>query len=160
MPQLDISTYTSQLFWLCVSFFTMLFIMSKFIIPKVGDILAQRQRKIDSYLNKAHTTKQQAEAALEKYHQALADATQKAEKTLQKTQAELDRLVSDKQNELREELRRQISKQEAEIAAGKAEALTKIREMSAELAADIVKKLALTDINAADIKNAIKKNEQ
>ena len=53
MPQLDTSTFTSQLFWLVVCFFSMMFIMSKFIIPKIADIMEQRQRKIDGYLNKA-----------------------------------------------------------------------------------------------------------
>ena len=47
MPQLDTSTFTSQLFWLVVCFFSMMFIMSKFIIPKIADIMEQRQRKID-----------------------------------------------------------------------------------------------------------------
>ena len=97
MPQLDISTFTSQLFWLCVSFFSMLFIMSKFIIPKIGDILAQRQRKIDDYLHKAHMTRQQAEESLNKYHQALADATRKADETLRKTQEELNSFITGKQ---------------------------------------------------------------
>ena len=39
MPQLDTSTFTSQLFWLVVCFFSMMFIMSKFIIPKIADIM-------------------------------------------------------------------------------------------------------------------------
>lgn len=160
MPQLDISTFTSQLFWLCVSFFSMLFIMSKFIIPKIGDILAQRQRKIDDYLHKAHMTRQQAEESLNKYHQALADATRKADETLRKTQEELNSFITGKQNELRDELHRKIIEGEAEIAADKAEALVKVREMSAELAGDIIKKLDISVINAADIKNAIKKIEQ
>ena len=60
MPQLDTSTFTSQLFWLVVCFFSMMFIMSKFIIPKIADIMEQRQRKIDGYLNKAADLKEQA----------------------------------------------------------------------------------------------------
>ena len=77
MPQLDTSTFTSQLFWLVVCFFSMMFIMSKFIIPKIADIMEQRQRKIHGYLNKAADLKEQAEAALRKYQNALAAATEK-----------------------------------------------------------------------------------
>ena len=79
MPQLDTSSFTSQLFWLIICFFSMMFIMSKFIIPKISEIMEQRQRKIDSYLNKAADFKQQAEAALLKYQDALAKATAKAD---------------------------------------------------------------------------------
>ena len=82
MPQLDTSSFTSQLFWLIICFFSMMFIMSKFIIPKISEIMEQRQRKIDSYLNKAADFKQQAEAALLKYQDALAKATAKADKSL------------------------------------------------------------------------------
>ena len=60
MPQLDTSTFTSQLFWLIVCFFSMLFIMSRFIVPRIADILEQRQRKIDGYLNKAHNIRLEA----------------------------------------------------------------------------------------------------
>lgn len=64
MPQLDTSTFTSQLFWLIVCFFSMLFIMSRFIVPRIADILEQRQRKIDGYLNKAHNIRLEAEESL------------------------------------------------------------------------------------------------
>ena len=99
MPQLDTSTFASQLFWLCICFFTMLFIMSKIIIPKIADILEQRQRKIDSYLNKAYQIKLQAEEALKKYQDALTDATQKANASLAETQNELNQLVEKKQQD-------------------------------------------------------------
>ena len=70
MPQLDFSTFSSQSFWLVVSFGLMWLIMAKMIVPKITDILNQRQRKIDDYLNAAGEFKQAAEAALEKYRQA------------------------------------------------------------------------------------------
>ena len=52
MPQLDTSSFTSQLFWLIICFFSMMFIMSKFIIPKISEIMEQRQRKIE--IGRAH----------------------------------------------------------------------------------------------------------
>ena len=99
MPQLDTSSFTSQLFWLIICFFSMMFIMSKFIIPKISEIMEQRQRKIDSYLNKAADFKQQAEAALLKYQDALAKATAKADKSLADTKTEMEQLISNRQNE-------------------------------------------------------------
>lgn len=66
MPQLDTSTFTSQLFWLIVCFFSMLFIMSRFIVPRIADILEQRQRKIDGYLNKAHNIRAGSRRVAEK----------------------------------------------------------------------------------------------
>ena len=138
MPQLDTSTFTSQLFWLVVCFFSMMFIMSKFIIPKIADFMEQRQRKIDGYLNKAADLKEQAEAALRKYQNALAAATEKADKSLADTKDEMNRLISDKQSELEARLQK------------------KIKAVSEDLALDVIKKIGISGIKASDIKAAIK----
>ena len=71
MPQLDVSTYSSQLFWLVICFFSMYFIMAKLIIPRIADIMEQRQNKIDDYISRADEVKRQAEESLEKYRSAL-----------------------------------------------------------------------------------------
>lgn len=159
MPQLDTSTFASQLFWLCICFFTMLFIMSKIIIPKIADILEQRQRKIDSYLNKAYQIKLQAEEALKKYQDALTDATQKANASLAETQNELNKLVEKKQQDLDLRLHKKIMEGEAEIEQSREDALNKVKSISEELALEIIKKIGIDGINKTDIKNAIKDAE-
>lgn len=156
MPQLDTSTFASQLFWLCICFFSMLFIMSKFIIPKIADILEQRQRKIDSYLIKAHQIKVQAEETLKKYQDALNEANEHAAKSLAKTQSELNSMIEKKQNELNIQLQEMLQVGETEIAKSQKEAINKIKSVSEDLALDIVKKIGLKDISSADIKAAIK----
>ena len=57
MPQLDFSIFPSQFFWLAVSFFIMLFLFSKFIIPKTAEMINLRKEKIDDYLQKADELK-------------------------------------------------------------------------------------------------------
>ena len=159
MPQLDTSTFASQLFWLCICFFTMLFIMSKIIIPKIADILEQRQRKIDSYLNKAYQIKLQAEEALKKYQDALTDAAQKANASLAETQNGLNQLVEKKQQDLDLRLHKKIMEGEAEIEQSREDALNKVKSISEELALEIIKKIGIDGINKTDIKNAIKDAE-
>ena len=61
MPQLDFSVFPSQLFWLCISFFTMLFIMSKFIIPRTAEMISLRKAKIDADIEEAAKLKQKVE---------------------------------------------------------------------------------------------------
>ena len=168
MPQLDTSTFTSQLFWLVVCFFSMMFIMSKFIIPKIADIMEQRQRKIDGYLNKAADLKEQAEAALRKYQNALAAATEKADKSLADTKDEMNRLISDKQSELEARLQKKIKEGEKEINHNYGIDIYEIHiaviniknkeiiAVSEDLALDVIKKIGISGIKASDIKAAIK----
>ena len=111
MPQLDFSIFPSQFFWLCVSFFLMLFIMSKFIIPKTAEMINLRKAKIDADLAAAEELKQRVEKTLEKYNQALKKASDEANASLQKTRDELNATIERRQQELTQELN-------AEIVAG------------------------------------------
>lgn len=156
MPQLETSTFTSQLFWLIVCFFSMMFIMSKFIIPRIADILEQRQRKIDGYLNKAADIKLQAEASLKKYQDALAKATNEANSSLSRTKEELNELIKNKQSELDSSLQKKIKEGEKEINRSKEAALKQVQSIAEGLAVDVVKKIGLTTINSQEIKAVIK----
>ena len=51
MPQLDPTSYASQIFWLLICFFSLMFILSKFIVPKIAETRQQRANKIDGYLH-------------------------------------------------------------------------------------------------------------
>ncbi len=158
MPQLDFSVFPSQLFWLCITFFAMLFIMSKFIIPKTAEMINLRKAKIDGYLQKAAELKEKVEETLDKYNKALQKATEEANQSLQKTQQELDASIERKQADLSAELNRQIAEGEKKIALGKAKAQQQIDEMSASLALDVLKKLGFDNFKAKDINAAIKQN--
>ncbi|MDX1916878.1 MAG: hypothetical protein SFT68_02735 [Rickettsiaceae bacterium] len=60
MPQLDTSTYSSQLFWLviCITFFY--FFIVKVFIPNIEFVLKERQKKITSLLDDAKKLQQEA----------------------------------------------------------------------------------------------------
>ena len=156
MPQLDVSTFTSQLFWLLICFFSMMFIMSKFIIPKIADIMEQRQRKIDGYLNKAAQFKQDAEDTLKKYQDALAQATAKANKSLADTKEEMNQLITQRQTELETSLQKKIKDGEKEINQEKEKALKEVKAISEKLSMEVIKKIGITTIQASDIKATIK----
>lgn len=155
MPQLDPTWYVSQMFWLCVCFFTMLFIMSHFIVPRIADILDKRRTKIDDYLYKAGENKRLAEKSLENYHKAIAEATDKATAAIEEMHKELDRVVSEKQVSLSEKLSKQIKESEAKINKSKEDALAKMRDISDGLAWDVVSKIGLKNIDRKDIKHAV-----
>lgn len=155
MPQLDPSTYASQIFWLLVCFFAMMFIMSTFIIPKIAEVRQQRHDKIDGYLLKAEDLRQKTEDAIKRYEEALSNASQKADASLQNTKDELNRLIGSRQAELEKKLQAQIKAGETEINAGKDAALKEIKTVSADLALDILHKLEITGIKASEVKNII-----
>ena len=66
MPQLDLSTFASQAFWMVLSFCLLWILLSIFVTPKIADVLEQRKRKIDDYIRKAEKLNQQAKASLDR----------------------------------------------------------------------------------------------
>ncbi len=157
MPQLDFSIFPSQFFWLAVSFFLMLFIFSRFIIPKTGEMINLRKAKIDEYLEKASALKVKVEKTLDKYNQALKKATDEANASLRETQQEMAEMVERRQNELAAELKHQIEESEAKINAGKEKALKRLEPAVEELAQEILKKLDFKNIKAAEVARAVEK---
>lgn len=160
MPQLDFSIFPSQFFWLCVSFFLMLFIMSKFIIPKTAEMINLRKAKIDADLEAAAELKKKVEKTLEKYNLALKKATDEANVSLQKTREDLADTIERRQAELSAELNREIVAGEKKINAAKQKALDGIEDMAAELAPLVLQKLGVVKVSAKEIQTALQSGKE
>ena len=53
MPQLDPSTFASQLFWLAVTFGLFLLIVWRVALPKIGRVLEDRRERIERDIARA-----------------------------------------------------------------------------------------------------------
>jgi len=79
MPQLDITTYSSQLFWLVVCFGILYLLLSRVAVPKITAALEKRTSIRDENLNKASAYREEAEELLRDYEEVLAEAREKAQ---------------------------------------------------------------------------------
>src|SRR6056300_1233286 len=61
LPQLDITTWPNQLFWLVVTFGIGYIIMSRMITPRIGNVIEQRGRTIQDDLNRAKEAEAEAQ---------------------------------------------------------------------------------------------------
>lgn len=62
MPQFDVSSFSSQFFWLALVFAGLYFIISKFIAPKAESILSARNRCIEDNISYAQNYQNQAKS--------------------------------------------------------------------------------------------------
>ena len=67
LPQMDISTFPSQIFWLVVTFSILYIFMWKFVIPNLRITIEERKDKISDDINEAEKLKSEAEEILNKY---------------------------------------------------------------------------------------------
>ncbi len=62
MPQFDVSSFSSQLFWLVIVFGFLYFLISKFIAPKAESILTHRNRFLEENVNDAEEYSKRAKS--------------------------------------------------------------------------------------------------
>ena len=159
MPQLDFSVFPSQFFWLAISFFVLLFVMAKFIVPKTAEMINLRKEKIDADIEEAAKLKQKVEKTMEKYNQALKKASEEANASLLKTKNDLSQTIERKQADLAAELNQQISEGEKKISASRKKIMAEIDDMVLALAPEVLSKIGFEKISTKALKEVLKATE-
>ncbi|MDP5305671.1 F0F1 ATP synthase subunit B' [Paracoccus spongiarum] len=137
LPQLDLSSFPNQIFWLVVTILVLYWVLSRVALPRIAAVISDRQGAITGDLMAAEEFKQKAREAEAAYDKALADARSEAQK-----------IVAANRAEIQKDLDAAIAHADAEIAARTAESekrLAEIRDASAsdtrEVARDVTAEL-------------------
>ena len=141
MPQVDVTTFSSQIFWLVVTFIALFLIMWRVSVPKISDALEARQKRIDDNLARAQELKKEAETALDAYETSLADARSDAQNTLLQANAKLAKEAEAREAELGEILIKRIAESEANIAAAMNKAIANIHDVAIEVSVSAAQRL-------------------
>ncbi len=141
MPQLDISTWLPQLFWLAVTFCILYYVVSSMIIPRTGGVIELRKSTVENDLAQAGKLRSESEAALKSYDEALVSARSKASALSAEARAKLGAEADAQVSKLNSELAAKISSAEKAVAAAKAKAMDSIDSIAGELSSDIVGRL-------------------
>lgn len=149
LPQMDVSTFPSQLFWLAVSFGFLYFVVSALVLPGLTAAIAARRGKIKGDLDKAAELKVQSENAEKTYLAALADAKAKARAIAGETRDKLNGEFAVMQKEADDRAASAVAAAEARIAAMKKSAAEKVRDAAADTTKAIVERL-IDETPAAD----------
>lgn len=155
MPQLDLSSYISQIFWFIVCFSSLYFVVSIFIAPKMDKVLNKRKSIIDKHINNANKLKEEANKLFESYEKAIDKAHDDAARNSEKAIKELKNFISERTVSLQKELAEQSEKMHISVRKSKEEALSEINKVATELAIDAAKKIGLRTISKANIDEAI-----
>ena len=155
LPQLDPTTYPPQIIWLVIAFVLLYLLMWRVALPRVGQMLEDRQRRIEGNLKKAESLKADAEAAAEAYEKAMAEARNAAQDVLREARERIASESVERHAELAEVLNAQVIAAEERIAAARAEAIAGLRDMAVEVASAAVSKLVEGDIEPNVVADAV-----
>ena len=163
LPQLDIETYASQIFWLIVTFIVLYFLVAKIAMPRIAEVLEGRQERIEDDLDKAETLKKEAYLVRVEYEKALSsareeahEATRRAQEEIAKHGAEVEALANQKVANMLKDAEDRIDAARTE-ASSKKETVTDTLEQNVarDIIGDTVKKMVGIDVSPEDVNEAI-----
>jgi F-type H+-transporting ATPase subunit b len=154
-PQLKTDTYASQVFWLLISFVLLYTLMSKLALPRVAEVLEKRQSLKEGDLAKAEQLSDEAEKIKTAYQAGLNKAQQTAQDVMTLTEQKSAEKFAAELAKFSEGARARIATAEKNIATAKQEALSSLADISAEVAVDMVGKIADVQVSKPDAKKIV-----
>lgn len=156
MPQLDVSTYASQIFWLIVFFSLLYYLLSTRGLPRIAEILEARQDRIAADLDEAQRMRSEAEQAIQTYEAEMAKAREHAHALVTEAQVRLSSEAAKRHEELDGVLARELHEAEARIAAARQEALKEIEDVAAVAAQAATERLSGVKVTKRAAQSALR----
>lgn len=155
LPQLNVKTYTPQIFWLAVTFIILYVLMAKVALPKIGEVVEGRRKKLDDDLAAAERFRKDSEKAMADYEKALGDARAKAQGLANETRAKATAAANEQRSRLDADLNQQVRAAEARINDSRAKALANLSDVAGEIVGDVVTRIGGSAPQADDLKTAV-----
>ena len=143
MPQLDITTWSNQIFWLLVALVVIYFVLSRVALPRIGATLAERKGAITNDLAAAEELKLKAVAAEKAYNDALATARTEAAKIVAQAKAEIQKDLDAATAKADVQIAAKAAESEKSIAEIRDGAAAAVSEVAKDVAAELVAALGV-----------------
>ncbi len=156
LPQLDVSTWPSQIFWLVIIFGIGYLVMAKIVTPKIGTVLEDRRSRLDDDLSKAREASAEAAKIRADYEADLESARNDAAAFTQKAAAEAAEKAALVEEKADKKLANKAATAEKKLARAKIEAMENLNDVAAEAALEAVKGLTGIKITKTQAEKVVK----
>ena len=157
LPQLDFSTWPTQIFWLVVSFGLAYILMWRVALPRIGSVLEERHNRIQGDLKRAKAASENAEQARQAFEVMLAESREKASEVMREATESIRNKMERKIKTSNASTAEKMAEAEKEIAEAKARAMIDVVDIASTSAAEAVAQLTNIKISQADATKQVKK---
>jgi len=154
-PPFDPSHYPSQILWLAITFGIFYYLVAKHITPRLSGIIETRESRIAADLAEAMRMKDEADAAVAKYEQELAEARAKGNAIATEAREKAKAEATAERTKLDADISKKIADAEVSINEIKNRALSEVATVAEDTAAQIVEQLTGVSVTKADVKSAV-----
>lgn len=155
LPQLDFSTWPSQIFWLVVTLAVLFFIMKRIALPRIEETIEERDATITRDLDKASDLNGRAEEVEASYQKALADARDEARRAMEEAKGEAAARLKEALAEADERISAQVAESEARIGEIQANAAAQATEVAQSAASAIAERFSPSGVDASKLSAAV-----
>ena len=151
LPQLNVGTFPSQIFWLMVMFVVLYTAFSKSVLPAIGSVVHGRENMIKGNLDAAQNLRDQAQAIQVAYEKNLENAKAKAVQAIQDVEDAAKKKANEYIDAFRKKSEGEIKSAEDRVLVVKGKAMGEMSHVAAEVASIAAEKI--TGVNT-DVQKA------
>ena len=155
MPQLDTSTMFTQVVWLVIAFAVLYALLSRKVLPRVGEILEARQDRIAADLQRAGDLRQEAEIALAEYEALIARARDEAHARQAEIRERWAEDAAERTARLEAETAERFKTAEAAIAEATRAALDELHDVAVEVSQAATERLIGVTVDRTTAETAL-----
>jgi len=155
LPQMNVETFASQIFWLVVTFTFLMIVLSRFAMPNIRGAMERRQNRIETDLGSAEELRRQAAESLEAYESSLASARGRALALADENRKKVIGEIEAQKSEAEARGQAAMAAAERRIEEARQNAVAHVRKTAAGAAVDVVERLIGERVTEADAENAI-----
>ena len=159
MPQLNPEFFVSQLFWLVVTFSFLFVFLWRVSLPRIGNVLEKRERKISEDLTAAKELQAEASKIQETIEKQLKKARAEASEMIKSSSNALQDKAQVELNKLDKELEAKIDESAKAIEISKSELVSQIQEQVHQITKLTISKVATFNVTDDEIKKAVSKTK-
>ena len=156
LPQLDLSTYPSLMFWSITSLIIGYILMKYLVTPNIKSIFNSRETNIQNDLVKAKTSNQEAEKIKQSIIKSHEDIKSKSQKIISDCILETKQSIEKKEKDISSKLELQVTEAEKKILTTQNTIINDVINNAEEITANVVKKFTNIKFDKNNVKKAIK----
>ena len=156
LPQLDLNTYPSLMFWSIISLIIGFILMKYLVTHNIKSILNSRETNIQNDLVKAKTSNQEAEKIKQSIIKNQDDIRSRSQNIISDSLLESKQTIEQNEKEISAKLDLKVSKAENKIRDTQNIVINEVVSSAEEITANVVKKFTNIKYDKNNIKKAIK----
>ena len=156
LPQLDLSTYPSLMFWAVISLIIGYFLMSFLVAPNIKSILNLRETNIQNDLVKAKASTQENEKIKQEIIDHQKDIKLRSQNIINEALSDSKLSIEKTENDITKKINSKISKADKNIQKLQKDIISDIVNSADEIIIEIVKKFTNINHDKANLKQVVK----